>query len=186
MDYFNNVVPIVTFDLLSELDGYNDFLQSMSGSRDLKFGEEENLNISDQTQSLGYDTHNTYVGIGSLCVVIFCLFMKMVLMILIWPFKWGFKNCNKKYQKLKSELFFNDIFSIVFEGYFGILLCCYLNFAAPLDNINNNFTNRFMSLAFMSILVLFVPGTLLYILSRPNKDLSEKEFKMVWAQSYSN
>ena len=107
-------------------------------------------------------------------------------MILIWPFKWGFKNCNKKYQKLKSELFFNDIFSIVFEGYFGIMLCCYLNFAAPRNNINANFTNRFMSIAFMNILVFFVPGSLLYILSRSIKDLKNKEFQMVWGQSYSN
>jgi hypothetical protein len=46
MEYFKHVVPIVTFDILSAFDQYNDFLSNMS-SRELDFEEEEKLNISD-------------------------------------------------------------------------------------------------------------------------------------------
>ena len=171
MEYFKHVVPIVTFDILSAFDQYNDFLSNMS-SRELDFEEEEKLNISDQIQELGYDTHNVYVGIGSLCVVITLLFMKTILLILIWPFKFGFERCKKKYKLLKSQLFFNDIFSITFDGYFGILLCCYFNFEATHDNINNNFANHSISFSFMIILVFFVPGSLIYIQGQPSKVLS--------------
>ena len=52
-------------------------------------------------------------------------------MILLWPFKFGFENARKKYKELKNKLFFNDLFSIAFEGYFIILLVSFLNLQAP-------------------------------------------------------
>ena len=47
MKFYNYIVPIVNFDILSEIKEYNLFLFDISTSRTLEFGEEEDLTIAD-------------------------------------------------------------------------------------------------------------------------------------------
>ena len=47
LNFFKVLVPIVNFDVMSEIDQYNNLLNQFSSSRILEFEEEEILNISD-------------------------------------------------------------------------------------------------------------------------------------------
>lgn len=67
---------------------------------------------------------------------------------------------------MKSELFFNDVFRIAFEGYFVVLLVSYINFISAEDNINHNFANNSISITFFIILLVFVPFCLVHVLTR--------------------
>ena len=45
MKFYGYIVPIVNFDILSEIKEFNLLLSDMSASRKLEFGEEEDLTI---------------------------------------------------------------------------------------------------------------------------------------------
>ena len=98
MIQFKNFVPIVNFDLMSEIKPYTDFLEKISQAnaieketkkRILEALSKETQNTGfppDQIIALGYETFNPYLNLGSLCIVLFCYFGGVLInQLILWP-----------------------------------------------------------------------------------------------------
>ena len=112
------------------------------------------------------------MNLGSQSLFIFVMIVKIIVMFtLIWPLSKCFPSFKKKFEEMKLNLFFNEFFLIVFEGYFSILLCSFFNLSAPDMNLDKNLINTLISYFFLVILLILVPGALVYIIVQPLKVL---------------
>lgn len=76
---------------------------------------------------------------------------------------------------MRRELFFNNFFSIIFEAYFNIALCSLLNVNAPYGDKDKNMLNTIISIVSLFVLMIFVPGSLVYLLFQPKSKLVDDE-----------
>ena len=96
MHFFATVVPIVTFDLLENIDEYNDVIQfltrsSPSQSQDKRLLQEADSQIqyqriSDQTFQLGYDSYNPMMNLGTLSLLLMIYVIKVLFVLLVLNF----------------------------------------------------------------------------------------------------
>ena len=143
-NYFEIMLPIVSFDLLNDLVFYNDFIVYISRSeKEEEFtqtgkrmlAEKQNstartydeVNISDQLQSLDYDTHNPLMNLGSIALWGMFYICKMIFVfVILLPLKCCCGNrvpaFKKYYDRYKTQLFWSDILSILFEAFLELLL----------------------------------------------------------------
>ena len=81
MVYLINMIPIVMFDLLEGQEWYEDFVAS-SGEG------EEVYNIKHQTWDLGYDSHNPFLLMGTVSVMMIIYWIKVfILFLILFPLK---------------------------------------------------------------------------------------------------
>ena len=111
----------------------------------------------------------------------------MVTFLILYPLSLVRKSTHQWFKKARRSLFFKNFFALVFEGYFNILLCAVLNLAANGHDKDNNLTNSVLSWTFLFIMLVFVPGSLMYIFAQ-SKDtlLEDKKFKRKWKKAYKD
>lgn len=118
--YFQSVVPLFTFDFLpSELTTEYVF--------DFDFPEQRILEVEilDQMENLGYNTHNSIIILGSLGLMAFIsLSLMLFYVIAIIPLK---HFTGAKYRHFRKMLFFGQIIRLTHGGYFEVLIATYLN-----------------------------------------------------------
>ena len=126
------------------------------------------------------------MNLGSLSLVLLIFFIKIIMIFTIfWPVQACFPSLRTRFIKMRRQLFFNDFFTIIFEGYFNIVLCCFFNYYAPDGSDDKNMTNTIISYFLLFMLMICVPSALLYILSRrPLSKLKTDEFKETWGMAY--
>ena len=108
------------------------------------------------------------MNLGTLSLLIFFVNIKIFGMIFVlYPLSLCSKRISITYQKVKRELFFNDFFTLIFEGYFNIVLCCFFNLSAPNDSLDKNSTNTSISIMLMFILLVLIPASLIFIIVQP-------------------
>ena len=95
-----------------------------------------------------------------------------------------FPRFRGKFLKWKKELFFNDFFSIIYDGYFNIVLCCFFNYYAPSNDIDKNTINTVISYLLLILLMICVPLVLIFIAVQPIEKLNEPSFKKKWMMAY--
>ena len=139
MVQFKNFVPVVNFDLMGEIKPYTNFLITISqvpvdeSSKTRRLEETHiaqtvNEGLSDQIKSLGYETYNPYLNLGSLVILLICYFGAVLVNFLIqWPIqKAGYGK--SAYKLLNYALFFKGLFEMIFNTYyvfvFSTLLLC--------------------------------------------------------------
>ena len=73
------------------------------------------------------------------------------------------KRIRKIYKKAKKQLFFNDFFSFIFEGYFSILFCALLNLVAKKGDKDNTIINSILSYMLLVVILVFLTSSLSYV-----------------------
>ena len=127
------------------------------------------------------------MNLGTLSLLIFFFNIKILFMIFVlYPLSKCFKRISITYKKVKRDLFFNDFFTLIFEGYFNIVLCCFYNLSAPNDSLDKNSTNTSISIMLMLILIVLIPASLVYIIVQPLTILESEQFKSTWGKAYTD
>ena len=125
------------------------------------------------------------MNLGTLSLVLMLYSFKiLVVFCIIWPLHYCIPTLSGVYKKWKTQIFFNDFFMIIYEGYFVIMLCCFFNLNAPAGNSDKNATNSSISILLLILLIIIVPGILLMIATRPFSLLDSFGFKERWEKAY--
>ena len=117
--FFSKLIPIVTFDILDS-----------SWTTEIIFEFDEMLHdklepeIFDQMETLGYETHNALLNLGSMSIFSFIYYIRLLILFLVLrPI-----TCLQEYKKsLYKILIFGEILSISVEGYFEFLISGIMN-----------------------------------------------------------
>ena len=84
-------------------------------------------------EDLGYDTHNSFLLLGSLGVFAIWYWVRVILYIFILiPFVLMTKKGLKFAKGIRKILFFNYLIGITIEGYFEYLIAGWLNLNMPI------------------------------------------------------
>ena len=203
MEFFSIIVPIVTYDLLESFETYQYFISYISSNEIPKDDDDSSRRLlaqddskrpsviellTDQTEALGYDSYNPMNNLGSISVIVFGYFFKMfIVFVFMMPGSWCSKKIKKKFMRRRRQLFFNNFFSIIFEAYFSIGLCSLLNIFAPFGDNDKNTTNTIISYSSLVVLLVFVPGSLIYVLVQPKYRLNyDMKFQRKWVKAYED
>ena len=90
---------------------------------------------SSALEDLGYETHSALLNLGSLFLYKVAMFVCSVVALALKAIL--VRNptnsaANKYFTILKEKLFFNGLILLFMEGYFEILISCYLNLYSPM------------------------------------------------------
>ena len=117
--FFSKLIPIAMFDVLDS-----------GWTTELVFEFDEDLHdslepeIFDQMETLGYETHNSLLNLGSISIFSSVYYVRLLFLFLV------VRNipCLEEYQKrLFKLLIFGEILSISIEGYFEFLISGIMN-----------------------------------------------------------
>ena len=75
---------------------------------------------------------------------------------------------------------------ILFEVYFELLFSALLSLYTPEENLNFTFLTFFNGGIILFMVTLVVPVAVLYVLTRSQERLEEKDFKESWGMIYSD
>ena len=113
MAFYNVILPFVMFDIIESFDFVNDVFQGTFqwGDSDL-----DELNIYDQTQTLGYDSHNPLLNLGTMTIVMVYYLIKIIIL-----FTCIYRNrhkkgcCKSSFKSLMTAMLFGDLLTIFIE-----------------------------------------------------------------------
>lgn len=114
---FSILIPIVMFDFIDP---------EYSSKLLLVFDEQDKVEF-DQMADLGYETHNSILNLGSICIFTSIYFAKFGLLVLLKVIHFLTNKGESLYKSLLNQLVFGEIITIVLEAYFEILVTSYLN-----------------------------------------------------------
>ena len=81
------------------------------------------IKIYDQTQTLGYDSYNPMLNLGTMSLVMMgYVFKILILFICVFPFRKKFKFCTKCFKKMKRHMFFGEILTIFIETHLELCI----------------------------------------------------------------
>ena len=143
--------------------------------------------MSDQTQQIGYDSYNILLNLGtlSLIIILYCLKLVIVFVIML-PLSYCIPKIKEQYKIEKNNLFFDDFFGIIFEGYFNIIICCLFNFFADSESQDNNLTNKVLAHVLLVIMIFCVPAILIHLYQKSREQLDEPNYRKRWGKAYQN
>ena len=127
-------------------------------------------------------------NLGSMSLVIFAYFLKtMFVFMIMYPLSKINKIWKKRFLKIKRDLYFKNFYSIIFEAYFNIGLCSILNLNAKMGDRDKNMTNTLISIVSLAVLIIFVPGSLVYLLIQPIRRIyGDNKFHRKWSKAYED
>ena len=114
--------------------------------------------------TLGYTSHNIISNLGTIALIILWYFvMLIVVMLILRPLSYFSKKIKKRYLRSKRKMIFGELFSFIFEGFFGIFYAAILNLVSREDDVDNNFINKSISISLLCIILIFLPMSLVKI-----------------------
>ena len=112
--FFSILIPIATFDVFD-----SGWTTELIFKFDKKMHETLEPEIFDQIETLGYETHNALLNLGSLAIFSSTYLIRLLFLFLV------LRNipCLEDYKaRLYKMLIYGEILSICFEGYFEFLI----------------------------------------------------------------
>ena len=134
---------------------------------------------------LGYETHNQLLNLGSLAIFLWFYLIKVILYLILMPCKMMSPRVEKLMAFLRKGLFFNELVGLLIESYFEMLISTYLQLRAPLQTASGEIASIGFSYITIFLILVFLPGTMIWALTQPTEKLKEDKFKESWEDLYS-
>ena len=132
-------------------------------------------------ETLGYETHNTLMNVGSLAICCFLYYVRLFIFCAILRWIPYFKKYS---ESIRNALVFREILQISTEGYFEFLISGIMNIMYPLTTTNGEVVSLVYGYYSLSMTVVLIPGILLYVFTRDLESIKEKPFHQKWGSLY--
>jgi len=132
-------------------------------------------------EEMGFETHNVILNMGSLYVYFMLLLLALSVMGVLKLFKIYFPGDMKyikPYRKLKKIIFWGSFIILFMEGYLEIFISGYLNLLTRISYTKSDKFSYVISYTVLFVQIVILPGAFIYMLTRPNHVLKEKEVKL--------
>ena len=93
---------------------------------------------------------------------------------------------NKFYEKIKQNMFFNEILIIIIEGYIEFLFAGILIFQVPENNQDNNIVLIGIGSLYLIVCIVVIPIIFIWILHQKLEFLKSEEFEKRWGALIEN
>ena len=178
MTFYEILLPFVMFDILQSFETSEKMFTNFFHPEDEKL---DTIEIDDQIISLGYETHNPILNLGTVGLfLIFYVFQLILMALVVTPCKLGkVKLCKRFHKYLMRKLFFKEILMIFVQTSIEIMMSGFLSLQVPdLPKVNqdNNPTMHGIAFSFIIISVGVIPILFIWMLSRPTKYYFSKNF----------
>ena len=161
MEFYKVIIPFVMFDIIESFESINDLFVSAVQWED---GDNDELNIFDQVQTLGYDSHNPLLNIGTMSILLVLYVLKcLILFTCIYPNKQRNKRCRKAFLKMKESMFYGEILAIFIETHLELCLAGILLLQVTQHNQDNNAVMWAVGVLFLFISFV-LPVNIIWIL----------------------
>ena len=163
--FFSRLIPVATFDILDS-----------GWTTELVFEFDEEMHdtlepeIFDQLESLGYETHNALLNLGSLSIYSFVYLVRLMIFFLVLRNIPYFDEYQKKLYKM---LIFGEILSICVDGYFEFLISGIMTVKHSLISTNGEMVGTCFGYYSLAASIILVPGVIIYVFSRKMETIRE-------------
>ena len=118
--------------------------------------------IFDQTQDIGYDSHNSIMNLKTVAVIYLFYLLKLPLIVVVKLFSLllGGRYYTKEiYNFLYDALFFKEILTILLEGYIEFLIAAYFNLInnEALDTTNGEIQAKYFIMSILPLALIVLP-----------------------------
>lgn len=117
-------------------------------------------------QELGYENHSCLTNLGSLAVLISAYYIRLIIFATIVKIFVKMGKCKGFHDRLKKQLFFNEIIMISLGAYFELFISGYLNYLEPLYTYNGDIISNIFSYYSLSMTIIILPSIFLFMLTR--------------------
>lgn len=128
---------------------------------------EQDKPYSDSLEELGYESHSALLNLGS-------LFFYLGVLVLRFAYLLTKQKCISKKKLSQMDLSFNLLIQFFIEGEMEILISCYLNLYSPQLRTNSDYFQYYLSFILLAIVLLVLPASFVFMLTRPKKELDFK------------
>ena len=179
MNFYQIILPFVMFDVIESFDWINDPFQATFQWQD---GDLDDLNIFDQVQNLGYDSHNPMLNLGtmSLCIMAYTVRL-LILLTIVYPNRRK-KCCKGCFKSLKESLLFGEILTIFVEAHIELCLAGTImtQISATGQNQDNNPVMWTLGISFLLVSYGLMPGLFLWLLCQKKTRYAKQVFQRKW------
>ena len=170
--FFCILIPIATFDVLD-----SGWTTELIFEFDEAQHERLEPEIYDQTETLGYETHNALLNLGSLAIFSFTYYVRLLFLFLVLRKIPYFEDYKARLFKM---LIFGEIVSISVEGYFEFLISGIMQVKYPLTTTNGEKVSICFGYYSLAVSTILVPGVLFYVFTRNMDIIKQKVFQEKW------
>ena len=135
---------------------------------------------------IGYDTHNPILILRTLSFFQGLIFIKMLIMVLIWyPLKtqkkwsWVKKFSKRQFKSMGQSIFFGQILILNIEGQIELMIAGNLYWRIPENNPNNTTWVACFAFYYFSV-PLLIPFVFFWMFSKNLKRLRHQKFQKRW------
>ena len=115
---------------------------------------------------------------------VFCQYVIFLILIIVTKCV-KFRKLSKFKKNLKETLVFSELIVIYKETYIELLIASFLVLNARLTETNGEIISMIMAIVSIVILLIGLPASLTYIMTKKIKRLESEHFKGKWGELYS-
>ena len=154
---FAVIIPIAMFDVLDN--------ESYNYSTLFKFDQQ--TNVSDQVQDIGYDNNSAMNNLGSIVIYIFYYIARVLVVIVLAALAHICGKGKQMVNDVSKRLFFGDLLSICIDGYLELLISGFLNLEmlnVAESKLLGDVISYYIAVLSLFLTLVLVPLIALYIL----------------------
>ena len=124
---------------------------------------------------LGYESFNSIRNLGSLSLLLCLYFLKLIYLLFLMILTLCSNKCQKHKNSLMRSVFFNELITLMIEGYYEFIISSYLQYNHSLNTTNGEILALYLSYVGIFISVI-LPLILIIIICMPMKWLKNPTF----------
>lgn len=176
--FFSKLIPIVTFDILD-----SDWTTALVFEFDEDMHEKLEPSIFDQMETLGYETNNSLMNLGSLAIFSLLYYVRLFILLFVWMLS-RIPFFKRYFDKLYKDLIFTEILAISTEGYFEFLISGIMNVSNPLTTTDGEIVSLGYGYYSCFLSLGLVPISLFYVFWHKMEMFSDEKFAQKWRALY--
>ena len=127
------------------------------------------------------------MNLGSLVLwILLYIFKLAITFFVLFPVKKCFPKLKELYQQFVSQLFFDDLLSILFEAYLELLLMIMLYQDVIYQNPDRNSMNTIICNLTLIFSLIILPLSIVFVLMQPKQKLLNPDFQQRWGKLLEN
>jgi len=109
-----------------------------------------------------------------------------VTFLLLWPLMKCSKHAKKAYDYILKDLWFNQILTIMIDGYMEILVSGYLSFKEPIMTKSGEYISYGTGIYVTILALVILPIVLIWSLYQPKDVIESEEFLNRWGRVFED
>ena len=180
--WFQEIILVAMFDVFD--NPYYNF-------QDPIFDISQETNLSDQDQNLGYGPNSSMINLGSITVYITFYFGKLLEYLIVKTVA-SLICCKgrgqKKYLKMKKQLFWGQFIELSLDGYLDFLICGWINLTAPKKVQESkqwgDVLSKYYAVYILAVGAIIIPLMLVNLYRKSIKTIQSTPFETKWGALY--